>query len=137
MARPEVRRDVEIGTDLGLVPSAFDGLADDDKALLRAEWHARKGVCSQHGGPLDECEHDTWFPQRSVCVPAMELAAAEWLYDEVHDGWAFHDGTFKRWSKDRNARYPYHYRDGVTLWVARDDANPDDDFLTPLRHREG
>lgn len=63
----------------------------------------------------------------------MERAAAEWRYDSLHEDAPYHDGTFPtnpdRWSVKRTADFPYHYRDGVTLWVAEADLSPHDHFL--------
>lgn len=63
----------------------------------------------------------------------MEQAAAEWRYDQRHKDAQFHDGTFptdrRLWAKERSAKHPYHYRDGVTLWVAETDVSPHDHFL--------
>lgn len=39
-------------------------------------------------------------------------------YDEIHEELPYHDGTFTGWSSKRDKRHPYHYRDGVTLWVS-------------------
>lgn len=67
-------------------------------------------------------------------MPAMELAAAEALYDDAHEELAYHDGTFTRWAKERSKKFPFHYRDGVTLIVTRDDLSPDVDlFKKPKR----
>lgn len=88
-------------------------------------------MCSQHGGPFDECgdSEQPWYPQRTVCYAAMETAAANWRYDQLHEKEPFHDGSFTSWAKDRSGAHPYHYRDGVTVWVARTDINPGDEFL--------
>lgn len=61
----------------------------------------------------------------------MERAAAEARYDKLHEDRPYHDGAFLNWSDKRNGHYPYHYKDGVTVWVAAEDHNPDDDFLSP------
>lgn len=65
----------------------------------------------------------------------MERAAAERLYAELHGekygGYAWHDGTFQSWAKDRSSSNPYHFEDGVTIWVADVDVDPDNDFLKP------
>lgn len=60
------------------------------------------------------------------------LAFANWRYDQLHEKQPFHDGTFTRWSDTRSMRTPYHYRDGVRVWVSAHDLNPDDDFLQLL-----
>lgn len=59
----------------------------------------------------------------------MTKAYAEAKYDEIHDLRPFHDGTFTKWGEKRTTRTPYHYRDGVTLWVAETDLTPHDHFL--------
>lgn len=59
----------------------------------------------------------------------MELAAADAMYKQIHEDRPFHDGTFNGWSEKRTAFAPYHFEDGVHLYVAEFDVNPDDDFL--------
>lgn len=67
----------------------------------------------------------------------MELAAAEARYDENHEDLPYHDGSWKRWAANRSENFPYHYRDGVRLWIAREDVDPTDDFLTPPEKYKG
>lgn len=63
----------------------------------------------------------------------MELAAAEWRYDQRHKDRPYHDGTFptdrRKWAKERSRKHPFHYRDGVDIWIAAKDVNPHDHFL--------
>lgn len=63
----------------------------------------------------------------------MERAAAAWRYGHIHEDAPFHDGTFpedlNRWSATRTTETPYHYSDGVTVWVSARDLAPEDDFL--------
>lgn len=63
----------------------------------------------------------------------MDLAAANWRYDNRHKELAFHDGTFPTdlgaWVKERSASHPYHYRDGVRIWIHDSDLNPEDEFI--------
>lgn len=63
----------------------------------------------------------------------MEQAAAQWRYDELHKDAPFHDGTFPDdpgdWSPTRTLDTPYHYSDGVVVWVSQYDLTPDDHFL--------
>lgn len=59
----------------------------------------------------------------------MERAAANRRYAALHEKRPFHDGTFKRWSENATPSTPYHYGDGVTIWAASHDVNPDDNFL--------
>ena len=115
----------------------FDGLPEVERAFLAREYDEKQAECPLHGGSLDDCLtfHDPgreprgWFPQRQVCDAAMELAAAEWRYDQLHEKRPFHDGTFGSWSEVRTHAHPYHFRDGVRIFVADSDLNPHDHFL--------
>jgi hypothetical protein len=59
----------------------------------------------------------------------MQRAAAARRYEALHEERPYHDGHFRRWSKNAGPDSPFHFRDGVTIWVASTDVNPDDDFL--------
>ena len=59
----------------------------------------------------------------------MDLAAAERRYKTLHEKQPFHDGTFESWAKDPSLSHPYHFLDGVRIFVAETDLFPDDDFL--------
>jgi hypothetical protein len=59
----------------------------------------------------------------------MEQAAADARYDGLHKELPYHDGTFKRWAKERSPQFPYHFRDGVRIWVSDEDLSPHDHFL--------
>lgn len=59
----------------------------------------------------------------------MATKAAAWMYADKHEDAPFHDGTFESWSKDRSASHPFHYGDGVRIWVSREDLTPDDLFI--------
>lgn len=59
----------------------------------------------------------------------MVKAYAEAKYDQLHEKQPFHDGAFAKWGEKRTAETPYHYRDGVNLWVAESDLTPHDHFL--------
>lgn len=67
----------------------------------------------------------------------MELAAANRAYDRVHEKAVFHDGTFTSWREKASKSHPYHYRDGITLSVGREDEHPDDDFTTNVNAKPG
>lgn len=96
-----------------------------------AEWEIDRETCPVHGGPLSECGDDDrdWFPQRHVCQPAMQLRGAERIYGLLHEDMPFHDGTFTRWAAKPSRAFPFHYLDGVTIWLSPADTDPDDDFL--------
>ena len=72
----------------------------------------------------------TWYPQRTICYASQELESANRRYDGLHKEKPYHDGTFQHWAKEPDGQHPFHFRDGVHLWVARTDVNPDDNFLT-------
>lgn len=95
-----------------------------------ADWARSK---NEHtcGHPREVCSDPKrdWYPQRYVCHVAMETAAANRRYDALHEKQPFHDGTFSRWSEKATAATPYHFHDGVTVYVAETDLNPNDDFL--------
>lgn len=61
----------------------------------------------------------------------MELKTAQRKWDELHKELQYHDGTFTHWTASRTDATPYHYSDGVHLYVAPFDVNPDDRFLNP------
>lgn len=63
----------------------------------------------------------------------MEQAAALWRYQALHEDRPYHNGDFKDWAAERTAAHPYHYLDGVTVYVARTDLNPADGFLADER----
>ena len=110
---------------------AFSALPDleRDLWLVKAEAEANRCKCGNDRTACSNPEHD-WFPQRTVCYAEMEAQAANRRYDELHEAAPFHDGTFSNWSQRATATTPYHYRDGVSVWVAPVDLSPDDDFLT-------
>lgn len=89
--------------------------------------------CRDCGRPLDECsdpERD-WYPQRTICYATREREAATALYAEIHQERPFHDGTETLWASQRSRATPYHFSEGVRIYVADVDVNPDDQFLTP------
>lgn len=92
----------------------------------------KRSECPQCRGQRDIClDHATlWYPQRNICYRTMETAAANWRYDQIHEDRPYHDGTFTDFSEHRTLSTPYHYRDGVTVWVSEQDLTPDDNFLT-------
>lgn len=81
---------------------------------------------------MDECSDEdiVWYPQRLVCRKTMDLMAAERKWAALHDAMPYHDGSFKSWVKERSDSHPFHYTDGVRLWVSDVDYTPDDDFLS-------
>lgn len=51
------------------------------------------------------------------------------IYDELHKDRPWHDGTEAIWAAEYSKVTPWHYRDGVSIYLAKFDENPDDDFL--------
>lgn len=110
----------------------FWALPSWEQADHVADWEFERDRCPQCKRPGGECTDPDidWFPQRDVCYPSMALAAVNAKYDELHEKRKFHNGTFESWSEKRSDSHPFHYRDGVGLWVSRVDLTPDDDFLS-------
>lgn len=59
----------------------------------------------------------------------MQQQMAQRRWDLLHEKAPYHDGTFTLWSDKPTPVCPFHYSDGVTIWVSPDDLTPDDDFL--------
>lgn len=114
-----------------MTTDAFYRLPEVEQAAQIGEWEREQGVCPTHGGAREDCADPErpWFPQRTVCYAAMERAAAEWKYAELHKVEPYHDGSFRRWSRERTDSHPYGAHDGVTIWVADVDLAPHDHFL--------
>lgn len=53
-------------------------------------------------------------------------------FDEIHEDAQWHDGTYTNFTAKPTTGTPFHYMDGVTLWVSAKDLSPDDDFLGDL-----
>lgn len=67
----------------------------------------------------------------------MALAAVRHKYEALHNDQPWHDGTFTLWADKRSDDYPFHYLDGVEIWVSPEDLTPEDDFLgTGRPHQE-
>lgn len=59
----------------------------------------------------------------------MARKAAERAYEDLHEKRPWHDGTFTVWTSERTQSTPFHYLDGVGIYVAPIDVNPGDNFL--------
>lgn len=107
-------------------------MASPDAEYRIAKWEQDNDRCPVHGGSFMECPDDQrdWFPQRRVCWPSAQLAAANRLYDKRHEDEPYHDGSETIWTEKPTRLTPFHFRDGVTIYLAETDENPDDDFLT-------
>lgn len=66
-----------------------------------------------------------------MCQPAAQLAAAKRLYDLLHEDAPYHNGAFERWRKEPDRDSPFHYWDGVTIWLSPVELAPDDQWLSP------
>jgi hypothetical protein len=91
-----------------------------------------RGTCRFHGGPREECPDDQrdWYPQRSICWPSAQLAAAERKYLALHEEQPYHDGTQTIFSEKPTKMTPFHVMDGMSFSLSERDDNPDDDFTT-------
>lgn len=81
---------------------------------------------------MEECSDPerSWYPYRRICYAAMERAAAQDAYADLHEKAAFHDGTFQSWNEKRSPEFPYHHSHGVGIGVAPIDPTPWDAFTT-------
>lgn len=62
----------------------------------------------------------------------MVQAAAQREWHEMHPkGKKFHNGDRTSWSDEASESHPYFYEDGVRIWVADTDFDPDDSWRTP------
>lgn len=59
----------------------------------------------------------------------MQLEAAKRLYEKRHKDQPYHDGTETIWAEEPSQLTPFHFSDGVTIWLSREDLTPEDDFL--------
>ena len=59
----------------------------------------------------------------------MQTAGAQRLYHLMHKDKPFHDGWFTSWAKEPSRSHPFHFEDGVSIWVSSVDLTPDDNFL--------
>lgn len=66
----------------------------------------------------------------------MFLKWVQARYKKIHEKAPYHDGTFRIWDKERTTITPFHYDEGVHLWLSREDLSPDDDFLEQGTRRE-
>lgn len=105
-------------------------MSEDERGYQIADWELRQQECPQCHGPASECSdaHKPWYPQRTICYLTQEREAANWLFDEIHADKPFHNGAGE-YSAKRSRAFPYHYRDGVNVWVSSEDHDPDGDFL--------
>lgn len=101
-----------------------------ERGLLLADDDAARGECRHCGRPIAECSDASreFYAQRLVCRASMERAAAERAFDKLHEDAPFHDGSFASWAKEWSEEYPYHAKDGMTVYVADTDVNPGDLF---------
>lgn len=53
--------------------------------------------------------------------------ATDRLLAKRHEERPYHSGYFDSWAKDASSSHPFHFRDGLNLWVGR--AKPESDPL--------
>lgn len=108
-------------------------MPEAERSWWEARWEIKQATCPKCQRPRELCTDpdSTWYPQRSICYATREREAAEAKYAALHEKRPYHDGTYESWAEKRTDDHPYHYSDGVTIWVAEQDVNPDDKFLDP------
>ncbi|MBO9523915.1 MAG: hypothetical protein J7518_20465 [Nocardioidaceae bacterium] len=109
-----------------------DFLDSPDSEFWIALWEREHTTCPVHHGPMNECPDDErdWYPQRRICWPSAQLAAAKRLFELMHKDKPYHDGKEQLWSETPSRATPFHFLDGHSLYLAETDENPDDDFLS-------
>lgn len=99
-----------------------------------ARWRKKRDTCTECGNPIEECSDPkrAWYPYRTICYATMARAAAQAMFDALHEAAPYHDGTFTRWSKKRTPQFPFGHTqgDGVTIGVAAEDFASWDKFTT-------
>lgn len=115
---------------MGLTAAEYYALPESERDWWVAR-HQREVERHTCGHPRSVCSDPKllWYPQRTVCYPAMEREAAAAKYARLHQDAQWHDGSFTSWSTQPDVSHPYHRDHGVTIWVAKKDYSPDDDFL--------
>lgn len=119
--------------------AAFHDLPEPEQELHLADWQLARDKCSECGGDRALCSdlHRPFYPQVDFCGAEQERMAAERRLDEIHADAAFHDGTRTHWSKEATPETPYHYRDGVKVWVSEHNLNPGNTWFDPPAAPDG
>lgn len=88
-------------------------------------------ICDRCGNLLKDCSDPDvdWYPQMTVDYAEMAREAASAFYEAKHKDAPYHSGTREEWSKTRSRRFPFHFRDGVRIWVSKYDLTPDADWI--------
>lgn len=88
-------------------------------------------LCPLCGGLREDCgdPDKARYPQRHICYTARDQASADRLYGLKNDPKPYLSRNGKVRAEKASERTPFHYRDGVRVWVADRDVNPDDQFL--------
>lgn len=128
---PTVHRHLNAAGELVGTTEVESPWDDATRAEAEALWEAERLECPQCGNLREECSDPAglWYPQRHVCYATREREAADRRYGEKHKAKPFHNGKDAGWSKDSANHAPYHFREGVRIYVAPYDVNPDDGFI--------
>lgn len=104
---------------------------DESRGEAEALYEADMLVCSVCGNLREDCSDPDfiWYPQRHTCYASRQQATADRQYGEKHGERPYHDGREHGWSDKATAKAPFHFRDGVRVFVAPVDLNPDDNFI--------
>ncbi len=88
-------------------------------------------MCPECGGDPKVCgdAEKAWYPQMVRCHKTAERLAAERAAGFKHAALPYHDGNFSSWSEEADEAHPYHFSDGVTIFVADTDLGLGGDFL--------
>lgn len=65
-----------------------------------------------------------------MCYKTLELISAQRKYAALHEARPYHDGSFEDWSDKQSDSHPFKYDEGVRIWVADVDYDPDGTWLS-------
>lgn len=105
----------------------------DDEARNQAEalYEAERLICPMCGNLLEDCSNPDlpWYPQRHICYATKVRDMADRKWSEKREDAPFHSGNEQGWAKSFSTRTPFHFRDGVRVWVSPHDLTPGDTFI--------
>ena len=128
---PTIHRHYDADGNLVGITEIESPWTDEARDEAEALWEADRLICPNCGNLREECADPDrlWYPQRHICYASKVRDMADRAYGEKHKDKPFHNGREKGWAKSHSVKTPFHFRDGVRVWVSLHDLTPDDSFL--------